>query len=173
MKVERKKGIGRVRIHHNKKIFITIIVLFILLIVVLILLFKFSRLDSSNDSQNNSQLANPASVYCIAHNGSLDIRVNADGSSYGVCVFNETSECEEWAYFRGECSDGSLDSINSCNADSDCIPASCCHSASCVSKVNAPNCAGGYCTLDCRPGTLDCGQGSCSCINSKCVAVLG
>ena len=177
MKVERKKGIEKVRIHHNKNLFIAIIVLFVLLIVVLILFFKFSSLESEmnikNNTLNNSQLANPASVYCIEHNGSLEIRSNDDGSQLGVCVLNETTECEEWTYFRGECSYSSFDSSNLCIVDGDCVPASCCHSTSCVNKINAPNCTGMYCTMDCKPGTLDCGQGSCSCINGKCEAVLG
>lgn len=51
--------------------------------------------------ENNTQIANPASVYCVENGGTLEIRTN-DGGEYGVCVF-ETFECEEWAYFRGEC----------------------------------------------------------------------
>lgn len=52
----------------------------------------------------NTQIANPASTYCIEQNGTLEIRENENGQ-YGVCVF-ETFECEEWAFFRGECPEG-------------------------------------------------------------------
>lgn len=48
-------------------------------------------------------LPNPASVYCEEQGHRLDIRTDADGSQYGVCVFATGGECEEWAYFRGEC----------------------------------------------------------------------
>lgn len=57
----------------------------------------------------------------------------------------------------------------SCNSDSDCVPDSCCHAASCTLKNNAPNCLSTSCTLDCKPGTLDCG-GSCLCNRGKCEA---
>lgn len=48
-------------------------------------------------------MANPASVYCAENGGTLDIRTAVDGSQTGVCVFSDGSECDEWAYFRGEC----------------------------------------------------------------------
>jgi putative hemolysin len=48
-------------------------------------------------------LPNPASVYCEENGGKLDIRKDSSGGEYGVCVFPDGSECDEWAYFRGEC----------------------------------------------------------------------
>ncbi|MCL4559622.1 MAG: DUF333 domain-containing protein [Chloroflexi bacterium] len=54
----------------------------------------------------NTGIANPASVYCTEKGYSLEIRTAADGSQYGACIFPDGSECEEWAYFRGECSQG-------------------------------------------------------------------
>jgi len=59
-----------------------------------------------------------------------------------------------------------------CSKDSDCVPASCCHSDSCVPAGEAPNCEGMMCSMECKPETLDCGQGSCKCIDNKCKAVL-
>jgi len=47
-------------------------------------------------------MANPASVYCEAQGGVLDIR-DTDKGQIGICVFQDKKECEEWAYFRGEC----------------------------------------------------------------------
>jgi len=49
-------------------------------------------------------MPNPASVHCRETGNTLDIRTAADGSQQGVCVFPDGSECDEWAYFRGECS---------------------------------------------------------------------
>ncbi|MHB1319493.1 MAG: putative hemolysin [Anaerolineae bacterium] len=50
-----------------------------------------------------ANMPNPASVYCGQQGNSLEIRAAADGAQTGVCVFPDGSECEEWAYFRGEC----------------------------------------------------------------------
>jgi len=50
-------------------------------------------------------LANPASVFCEENGGTLEIRDEADGQ-VGYCVFPDGSECEEWAYYRGECGPG-------------------------------------------------------------------
>ncbi len=52
-------------------------------------------------------MANPASVYCTDNGGALDIRTADDGSQTGFCVFADGSECEEWAFMRGECSPAS------------------------------------------------------------------
>jgi putative hemolysin len=56
---------------------------------------------------NDTGLANPASVYCEEQGYRLEMRTDADGGIYGVCVFPDGSECEEWAFFRGECGPGS------------------------------------------------------------------
>lgn len=48
-------------------------------------------------------IANPASENCVAKGGRVEIRKNSDASEYGVCVFSDETECEEWALFRGEC----------------------------------------------------------------------
>jgi putative hemolysin len=54
-------------------------------------------------------LPNPASVYCEEHGGKLDIRQDAQGGQYGVCMFDDGSECDEWAFYRGECQPGQMD----------------------------------------------------------------
>ena len=52
----------------------------------------------------SSGIANPAAVYCTQQpNTRYEIRKNADGSEYGVCILPGGVECEEWAYYRGEC----------------------------------------------------------------------
>ncbi len=47
--------------------------------------------------------ANPASIYCQDNGGQVEIRTAADGSQAGVCRFPDGSECEEWAFLRGDC----------------------------------------------------------------------
>ncbi|MDD5043614.1 MAG: DUF333 domain-containing protein [Patescibacteria group bacterium] len=58
--------------------------------------------------EQTAALANPASVYCEEQGGKLEIRKEPAGEN-GVCVFSDGSECEEWAYFRGECQTGEKD----------------------------------------------------------------
>jgi len=53
-------------------------------------------------------LANPASVNCTQGGGTLDIRTRPDGGQYGVCVFEDNRQCEEWALLRGDCPAGGL-----------------------------------------------------------------
>jgi putative hemolysin len=49
------------------------------------------------------QLANPASVNCAQQGGTLTIERRPDGAEFGVCVFADNYQCEEWALLRGEC----------------------------------------------------------------------
>ncbi len=51
-------------------------------------------------------MTNPASVYCEQNGGKLEMRQDATGGTAGICVFPDGSECDEWAYFRGECKPG-------------------------------------------------------------------
>ena len=60
-----------------------------------------SLVPISADAQG--QLANPASQNCVKQNGTLSIERRPDGGQYGVCVFTDNYQCEEWALFRGEC----------------------------------------------------------------------
>ncbi len=51
-------------------------------------------------------IANPASVYCKQTGGKLELKQDAKGGTVGICIFPDKSECEEWAYYRGECKPG-------------------------------------------------------------------
>ncbi|MBN2052124.1 DUF333 domain-containing protein [Candidatus Woesearchaeota archaeon] len=60
--------------------------------------------ESCSDKDDDStQIANPASQYCVEQGGESKIITAEDGSQSGVCVFADGSQCDEWAYFRGEC----------------------------------------------------------------------
>ena len=50
-----------------------------------------------------ASLPNPASVFCENEGYRLEIRTAADGSQQGFCIFPDGSECDEWAFYRGEC----------------------------------------------------------------------
>jgi putative hemolysin len=61
--------------------------------------------QTSATTAGGSQIANPASTYCTEKGGKLEIRKGPNGET-GYCKFPDGSECEEWAYMRGECAPG-------------------------------------------------------------------
>jgi len=50
--------------------------------------------------------ANPASENCLQQGGRLNIEKTPRGDEYGVCLFEDNHQCEEWALLRGECPAG-------------------------------------------------------------------
>ncbi|MFZ3054926.1 MAG: DUF333 domain-containing protein [Minisyncoccales bacterium] len=48
-------------------------------------------------------LANPASTFCVKNGYTLEIRTDDNGGQYGVCVFGDGVECDEWKFYRKEC----------------------------------------------------------------------
>jgi putative hemolysin len=53
-------------------------------------------------------MANPASVFCEENGGTLEIRTQKDGGQYGVCIFEDGSECDEWAFYQEHCKPGDI-----------------------------------------------------------------
>ena len=45
-------------------------------------------------------MANPASVFCEQQGGKSVIRKDKDDNEYGVCVFSNDKEVDEWEYYR-------------------------------------------------------------------------
>ena len=72
-------------------------------------LFVFSVLiigtAACKDKSNEVELRNPASVFCGENGGKTSIRIENYGD-VGFCLFPDGTECEEWAFFRGECEPG-------------------------------------------------------------------
>jgi putative hemolysin len=85
-----------------------LITFFLLAVFLAFFFFSYSKVSAPNFrmttqlENQNTQIANPASVYCIEHGGELEIKEGKAGQ-YGVCNFPDGKFCEEWAYFRGEC----------------------------------------------------------------------
>ena len=73
--------------------------------IILAILLVFLVGCTATVVKNNTQMANPASMNCVNQGYKLEIRDTSEGQT-GYCIFSEGKpklECEEWAYFRGEC----------------------------------------------------------------------
>ncbi len=55
-----------------------------------------------------AELPNPASENCVAQGGTLYIQTREDGGQYGICLFEDNRQCEEWALLRGDCPVGGV-----------------------------------------------------------------
>jgi putative hemolysin len=80
--------------------------LLLLLSFILLLAGCTQPTDAINPGTPN--LPNPASVYCEQQGYLSEIRTASDGSQAGVCIFPDGSECDEWAYYRNECTPASI-----------------------------------------------------------------
>lgn len=83
-----------------KKYFKIGIVLGILLVIIIAI--PFIPVTKMVDTE----LGNPASQYCLEHGGLSLVKtliMNGSESQEGICEFSNSSQCEEWQYFRGEC----------------------------------------------------------------------
>ena len=60
-----------------------------------------------------SAIPNPAAEFCVKCGYRYEIRTDPQGNQYGVCVFPDGSECEEWAFYR------------KCNAPQNCGDCNC------------------------------------------------
>ncbi|MGE5222873.1 MAG: DUF333 domain-containing protein [Omnitrophica WOR_2 bacterium] len=60
----------------------------------------------ATSTPDKASIANPAAVNCEQKGYRSEIRTADDGSQSAACVFPDGSECDEWAFFRGECAPG-------------------------------------------------------------------
>lgn len=58
-------------------------------------------------AKSTAQVANPASENCVRQGGKHEVRKRG-GGEYGVCVFANSHQCEEWALLRGHCPVGGV-----------------------------------------------------------------
>ena len=118
---------------------------------------------------------NPASEYCLEHNGTLEIRADENGNQYGVCIFGDRSECEEWTYYKEECKPGmnyptttlpeyhGSSSYGRCSSVDDCVISGC-NGEICQSKFEKPMVS--ICVYN-PPYPRELGY-VCTCANQKC-----
>lgn len=78
-------------------------ILWILVVLAWAFLVILKTTTRFTPAQPTTTLANPASVYCEQQSGTLEIVTDASGAQLGICHLTGWVDCEEWAYFRGEC----------------------------------------------------------------------
>lgn len=60
-----------------------------------------STTEPTSGSDDSSQIANPASEFCIEQGGTLEIVDEADGQ-VGYCTLPDGTRVEEWEYYRSQ-----------------------------------------------------------------------
>ena len=73
-----------------------------------LILFLSAALMIGGAHAQKAQLTNPASMNCIQSGGELLITKRGDGGDYGICVFEDNLQCEEWALLRKDCPMGGI-----------------------------------------------------------------
>ncbi len=82
-----------------------IVFFLVLTISSLVYYYGFYKKESAQDT--NTQIANPSAVYCQEQGGTSKT-LDFDLGQKSFCYFPDGSECEEWAFYHGECQKGSL-----------------------------------------------------------------
>jgi putative hemolysin len=78
-------------------------ILFILTILVC-MVYSASCKSRQSTPTPEANMPNPASAFCEQHGYQVEIRTAEDGSQAGFCIFPDGGECDEWAFYRKECS---------------------------------------------------------------------
>jgi putative hemolysin len=67
-----------------------------------------AALSDETEPSPSLAVANPASQHCIEEGGRLRIEKTPRGDEFGICLFEDNYQCEEWALLRGECRKGGV-----------------------------------------------------------------
>jgi len=87
----------------------TLIIVLILIVAGIVCYFSFAQKKEipKESSKEESQLSNPAAVYCQEQNGTLKNIIFEKGTR-GFCLFDDGSQCGQWDFYRGDCKKGQL-----------------------------------------------------------------
>jgi putative hemolysin len=64
-----------------------------------------SNINQPTNTNDSVGIANPAAVNCLEDGGTLEAYTTEAGEA-ALCVFDDNSICNQWAYYRGECQPG-------------------------------------------------------------------
>ncbi len=80
----------------------------VILLVIPMLLTGCLPKTTPQPTEPSVGIANPASENCVKQGGTLSIQKNGGGGEYGICIFEDNLQCEEWAMFNGDCPVGGI-----------------------------------------------------------------
>jgi putative hemolysin len=63
------------------------------------LLAALALLAGCNGDDQDPELANPASVFCVEQGGEVEI-VDEEGGQVGYCILPDGTRVEEWEFYR-------------------------------------------------------------------------
>ena len=70
----------------------------------MLMMYRSSNVKSETSAEEwtweVTQIANPASEYCVAQGGTVNIVKDTEGNESGMCKLADWTEVEEWEYFR-------------------------------------------------------------------------
>jgi len=82
-----------------------LIIILILIVVGVVYYFGFGQ--KKENPEEESQLPNPAAVYCQEQGGTLK-SVMFEKGIRSFCLFDDDSQCGQWDFYRGDCKKGQL-----------------------------------------------------------------
>ena len=78
-------------------------------ITVIVICAVVALTGCSSDDDTDTQLPNPAAVFCEEQGGTVRIETADDGSQSGICVLSDGTESDEWEYYRANSPDATTD----------------------------------------------------------------
>jgi putative hemolysin len=90
----------------NSRLIRGVVFLVLVLLIALVTVVACRTPENTPESTPGVEIANPAAVYCIEQGYKNEIRTDAEGNQYGVCIMDDGTECDEWVFYRGECGPG-------------------------------------------------------------------
>lgn len=59
--------------------------------------------ENNTSNSNETEIANPAAVYCKELGYEYKIITDSEGGQSGVCILPDNTICDEWEFFTGKC----------------------------------------------------------------------
>ena len=90
-----------------------LIIILILIVVGVVCYFSVGQKKESSEetseetSKEETQLPNPAAVYCQEQDGVLE-HIMFEKGTRGFCLFEDGFQCGQWDFYRGDCEKGQL-----------------------------------------------------------------
>ena len=75
--------------------------------------------DEEPTTQPGLGMGDPSAIKCENDGGTSEIKYSPDGDQYALCIFEDGSACDTWAYFYGDCEEGNPTFESYCDDNGD------------------------------------------------------